>query len=107
MLFGGTKTAEIRGFTTTPAYGTAKTALGVLAKSVAKSAGNLGITCNVVCPGLTDTEYTSPDDRLYHREKAPQGKVLIPEEIAHCALGILENPVINGVIFPVDGGIWI
>jgi NAD(P)-dependent dehydrogenase (short-subunit alcohol dehydrogenase family) len=107
VLFGGTKTAEVRGFSTTPAYGAAKTALGVLAKSAAKSAGKAGITCNVICPGLTDTEYTGPEDRAYHREKNPPGRALTPEEIARCALGVLENPAVNGAVIPVDGGIWV
>jgi NAD(P)-dependent dehydrogenase (short-subunit alcohol dehydrogenase family) len=106
LLFGGTNTAEIRGFSTTAAYAAAKTALGVLAKSVAKSAGKAGITCNVVCPGLTDTEYTSQEDREFNRKKSG-GKVLVPEEIARVAFEILENPVLNGAVIPVDGGIWV
>jgi NAD(P)-dependent dehydrogenase (short-subunit alcohol dehydrogenase family) len=106
LLFGGTNTAEIRGFSTTAAYSAAKTALGVLAKSVAKSAGSAGITCNVVCPGLTDTEYTSKEEQEFNRKKSG-GKVLLPEEIAQVALEILENPALNGAVIPVDAGIWV
>jgi NAD(P)-dependent dehydrogenase (short-subunit alcohol dehydrogenase family) len=104
LLFGGTNTSEIRGFSTTAAYSAAKTALGVLAKSVAKSAGSAGITCNVVCPGLTDTEYTSREDQEFNRKKSG-GKVLGPLEIARVAFEILENPALNGAVIPVDGGI--
>ena len=107
LLFGGTKTAEIRGFSDTAAYSAAKTALWVLAKSAAKSAGKAGVSCNVICPGLTDTEYTDPEILAWYRKNSPEGKVLTTEEVAHCALGVLENPAINGTIIPVDSGLWI
>jgi 3-oxoacyl-[acyl-carrier protein] reductase len=105
LLFGGTNTDKLRGFITTSAYSAAKTALGVLAKSAAKTAEGRGVTCNVLCPGLTDTEYCGEGQRNYNREKSPGGKPLIPEEVARAALAILENPGINGAIVPVDQGI--
>jgi NAD(P)-dependent dehydrogenase (short-subunit alcohol dehydrogenase family) len=107
LLFGGTNTAEIRGFTTTAAYSAAKTALGTLAKSVAQSAGEWGVTCNVICPGLTDTEYSTPEERKYNRERSPGGCAMAPGEIALAALGILENPAFNGSVIPVDKGLWV
>ena len=107
VLFGGTKTADIRGFSETTAYSTAKTALGTLAKSVAKSAGNAGISCNVICPGLAATEYSGQEDLAYSREKNPGGKALTAEEIAGCALVTLESSVINGAIIPADAGLWV
>jgi NAD(P)-dependent dehydrogenase (short-subunit alcohol dehydrogenase family) len=105
LLFGGTNTDTIRGFTTTAAYSAAKTALGVLAKSAAKSAGSQGVTCNVICPGLTDTEYLDEAGRRYNRERSPGGKALEPEEIASLAVEILANPRINGAIIPIDRGL--
>jgi len=107
LIFGGTKTAEIRGFSTTAAYSAAKTALGSLAMSTAKTAGKAGVCCNVICPGLTNTEYTGKEALAYNREKNPGGMVLTVKEIAECAFGILENPAINGAIIPVDGGLWV
>jgi len=105
LLFGGTNTDTIRGFITTTAYSAAKTALGVLAKSVAKTAGCRGVTCNVVCPGLTDTEYTAEDQQYYNREKSPGKNPLNAGQVAKVALAILENPACNGAIVPVDQGI--
>ena len=105
LLFGGTNTDTIKGFITSSAYSAAKTALGVLAKSAAKTAGSLGVTCNVICPGLTDTEYTGEALLRYNREKSPGGKPLKPEQIAKAALDVLENPGINGAIIPVDQGL--
>jgi NAD(P)-dependent dehydrogenase (short-subunit alcohol dehydrogenase family) len=105
LLFGGTNTDTIRGFLTTAAYSAAKTALGVLAKSVAKTAGRVGVTCNVICPGLTDTEYADETVRAYNRGRSPAGKALSPKMAALTALYVLANRSINGAIIPVDGGV--
>ena len=105
LLFGGTNTDTIRGFKTSTAYSAAKTALGVIAKSVAKSAGPNGVSCNVICPGLTDTEYTTKELKLYNREKSPGGKPLSTAQIAGAALAILENPCVNGAVLPIDQGL--
>jgi len=105
LLFGGTNTAAIRGFTTTAAYSAAKTALGVLAKSTALAAASRGVTCNVLCPGLTDTEYTTEELLRYNRIKSPGGKPLKPEQLAKTALNILEDPSLNGAVIPADQGI--
>jgi NAD(P)-dependent dehydrogenase (short-subunit alcohol dehydrogenase family) len=105
LLFGGTNTDTIRGFTTTAAYSAAKTALGVVAKSVAKSSGSRGVTCNVLCPGLTTTEYTPDELKRYNLEKSPGGKPLSPEQIALAAFAILENPCINGAVITSDQGL--
>jgi 3-oxoacyl-[acyl-carrier protein] reductase len=105
LLFGGTNTDTIRGFSTTTAYSAAKTALGVLAKSAAKVSGGTGVTCNVLCPGLTDTEYCSEELLRYNREKSPGGMPLRAEQVALAALSILENPCINGAVISADQGL--
>jgi hypothetical protein len=58
----------------------------------------------VLCPGLTDTEYTGEELRRYNREKSP-GNTLRAEQIAGAALVILENSGINGAVIPVDQGL--
>ena len=105
LLFGGTNTDTIRGFTTTAAYSAAKTGLAVLAKSVARTAGHKGVTCNIVCPGLTDTEYLQEEQRRYNREKSPLQQPLQAAEVARVALEVMEKPYINGAVIPVDQGI--
>ena len=105
LLFGSTNTDTIRGFSTTAVYSAAKTALGVIAKSAAKTAGACGVTCNVVCPGLTDTEYTPEDLRRYNRDKSPGNRPLEAGQVAQAALAILENSAFNGAVVPVDQGI--
>ena len=103
LLFGGTNTDTIRGFSTTAAYSAAKTGLGVLAKSAAKS--GFGVTCNVICPGLVDTEEADEAARAYNREKRQARASLTPEDIACASLAVLSNPAINGAILPVDQGL--
>jgi len=105
LLFGGTNTDTIRGFTTTAAYSAAKTALGVIAKSAAKTAGSRGVTCNVICPGFTETEYTSEEQRHYYREKLPGGRLMSAGDIAATALLVLGNPCLNGAVIPADQGV--
>ena len=107
LLFGGTKTAEIRGYLNTAAYSAAKTALGTLVKSVAKSVKNTEICCNIICPGLTITEYSDPVEFAHYREKYSGAKLLAVQDIADYALGVLESPAVNGAIIPVDGGLWV
>ena len=107
LLFGGTNTDTIRGFTSTTAYSAAKTGLGVLAKSVARIGGAANVTCNVLCPGMTDTEYLDEAARRYAKGKAPGGTLLHCEEIAETALAILKNPHQNGTIIPIDRGLVI
>jgi NAD(P)-dependent dehydrogenase (short-subunit alcohol dehydrogenase family) len=105
LLFGGTGTAQIRGYSTTAAYSAAKTALGVVVKSAARAVAGLDVTCNMICPGFTDTEYCSEEDKKYNREHSPGGTALKPEDIAGFALEILKNSGINGAVLPVDKGI--
>jgi NAD(P)-dependent dehydrogenase (short-subunit alcohol dehydrogenase family) len=107
LLFGGTGTAQIRGFTTTPAYSAAKTALGVVVKSTARAAAGVDVTCNIICPGLTDTVYCGEEDKNYNKQHSPGGTALKPEDIAECALGVLKNPGINGAVIPVDKGLCV
>ena len=110
LLFGGTNTDTVRGYYTSAAYSAAKTGLGVIAKSVAKTAAaipgeNVGITCNVICPGLTDTEYLDENVLHYNKTLSPGGRPLEPPEISGVCMDILENPCVNGAIIPVDRGI--
>jgi 3-oxoacyl-[acyl-carrier protein] reductase len=107
LLFGGTNTDTIRGFTTTAAYSAAKTALGVIAKSAAKAAGSHSVTCNVVCPGLTNTEYCTEEMLQYNKGKSPGGQPLDVNQVASAALAILSTSCINGTVIRADGGLEI
>ncbi len=105
LLFGGTNTDIIRGFSTSAAYSAAKTALGVLAKSAAIQAGSADITCNVICPGLVETEYADDNMKEYIRARSPAGKIEKPEDIAEFAAAILPLSQLNGAVIPLDYGL--
>jgi NAD(P)-dependent dehydrogenase (short-subunit alcohol dehydrogenase family) len=105
LLFGGTDTTAIRGFTTTTVYSAAKTALGVVARSVARQGGPLGVSCNVLCPGLTDTEYLDEGAKAYNRAHYPGLPGPSPRELARAGVEIMAHPRLNGAIIPVDGGV--
>jgi 3-oxoacyl-[acyl-carrier protein] reductase len=105
LLFGGTNTSTIRGFRTTACYSAAKTALGVLAKSVALEAGPYGVSCNVICPGFVQTEYTSNATLAYYKQKAAGAPIFSAEQIAALAIDVLSSDVLNGAVIPADGGL--
>jgi NAD(P)-dependent dehydrogenase (short-subunit alcohol dehydrogenase family) len=107
LLFGGTNTDTVRGYVTSSAYSAAKTALAVVAKSAARLGAGKGVTCNLLCPGLTDTEYLNAEARAYNRERSPGGRPLTAGDIAWAGLAVLENPAVNGAVIAVDQGVTV
>jgi NAD(P)-dependent dehydrogenase (short-subunit alcohol dehydrogenase family) len=105
LLFGGAATDTVRGFLTTACYSAAKTALGSLAKSVARQAGPLGVHCNVLCPGFTITEYTSDQALAYYHEKAADSQVFTARQTAALGVSILESDCLNGAVIDGSGGV--
>ncbi|MCX7655558.1 MAG: SDR family oxidoreductase [Treponemataceae bacterium] len=105
ILFGGTDTTQIRGFSTTIPYSAAKTGLGVLARSVARSGAPYHITCNLLCPGMVDTEHLTEESRAYALQKAPGRTLILPEEIADTVVYLVTHESINGVLMSLDRGI--
>ncbi len=90
LLFGGTRSENVRVCRTNAAYHGAKTALSVLVKSVAAEYGRYNITCNAVLPGFT--------------RYAPKGYELSPETVARGGLFLLSRREMNGILLPVDRG---
>ena len=103
LLTGGTRTDRIRAFKTNAAYAGAKTALATLARSTAVYYAHCGITCNVILPGFTRTEYMSKAEQQRLLEKMPLHKLVEPEDLAEAAVFLLRQPMINGAMLNVDG----
>lgn len=107
LLFGGTRTDQIRGFSGNAAYAAAKTGLGSLVKSVARAGSGRGAHCVLVCPGLVDTEYLDSAQRAFWAAKAPGGILIPAREIAERALRLAldDSGAFNGSIVSMDGGL--
>lgn len=104
LLFGGTLTHNVKAYRTNAAYGGAKTALCSLVKSTAAQYSSWGITCNGILPGLTETEYQSPQVLSMLAQKNPSGKIIPAETIATAAINLLLVQEINGALLNVDDG---
>ena len=108
LLFGGTKTELPRGFRMNAAYASAKTGLGVIARSVtAEYAGN-NVACTVVCPGMVDTEYLDPGKRDNFAKLAPGGRLTKPDRIAAFVVNLLlgDMALVSGSVINTDDGLY-
>jgi 3alpha(or 20beta)-hydroxysteroid dehydrogenase len=105
-----------RGLPGTSAYNAAKHAVLGLTRSAAAEVAHLGVRVNAVLPGMIDTpmlaEVTSGfEDAAGARAAAeavsPQGRLGRPEEIAAVVVFLASDAasLVNGVGWPVDGGI--
>jgi 3alpha(or 20beta)-hydroxysteroid dehydrogenase len=105
-----------RGLPGTPAYNAAKHAVLGLTRSAASEVAPAGVRVNAVLPGMIDTamleEVTSgfPDAGAARRAAegvSPQGRLGRPEEVAEVVTFLASDAasLVNGVAWPVDGGI--
>jgi NAD(P)-dependent dehydrogenase (short-subunit alcohol dehydrogenase family) len=99
----------------TPAYTASKTAVLGLSRSIALDYAALGLRCNCVCPGITDTpmlrehlnKTTDPEATLTERlKRVPTRAALRPEEIARAILYLSceDSAGVTGTSLVVDGG---
>ncbi|MAE60185.1 MAG: short-chain dehydrogenase [Planctomycetaceae bacterium] len=99
----------------TPAYTTSKGAVLLLSQSIAVDYAHLGLRCNCVCPGISDT----PGLQSYY-SRVPEGDRILGERIKRVPLNRLIQPAevgksvvflsceessgITGTSLTVDGG---
>lgn len=93
------------------AYAAAKAGLAGFTRSLALEVARRGVTCNLVEPGLIDTERVreavDPEVRLGILAATAAGRAGTPEEVAAAVL-FLASPAagfITGVTLPVAGGL--
>ena len=90
----------------------AKAALNAMTKMVARETAGLGIRCNVIAPGVVETQLGN-DLLAFHGQKLlkgiPLGRLGTPEEIAQLAVYLSSEDAawVTGKVFRIDGGAWI
>ena len=104
-------TAAFMAMTGMAVYGVAKAGLLALTRSVARDYGPLGVRCNAVCPGPTETPMTknileSPTRHAAVVQGIPLGRVGQPHEIAKAIIHLCgeDSSFVNGAVLTVDGG---
>ncbi|GAA2266875.1 beta-ketoacyl-ACP reductase [Kitasatospora cystarginea] len=90
-------------------YAASKAGLIGFSRSLARELGARGITSNVVCPGLTETDMTaalSLEQREALLQRVPLGRMARPEEIAAAVAFVASEAAgyLTGAVIPVDGG---
>jgi 3-oxoacyl-[acyl-carrier protein] reductase len=89
-----------------PHYSTAKAALAMLVKELAKTFGRYGIRVNALVPGAIAAGGFVADPAL--AKHIPLGRLGEAEDLAPMALAVLSNRVsgyVTGAAFVVDGGL--
>lgn len=97
---------------TPEAYTTVKGAVSQLTRSVAVRYAKDNIRANVLCPSTVETPLVQevmkdPERRKERVGEVPLGRLADMEDVASAALYLAsdEATFINGVTFPVDGGV--
>lgn len=90
-------------------YVAAKAAVNALLRVAARENASLGVRCNVIAPGLIDTEIA--DGMLARHgdgiiDGIPLGRIGTPEEVGQLAVYLASDAAawITGEIFRIDGG---
>ncbi len=89
-----------------PHYATAKAALGMLVKELAKTLGRYGIRVNALVPGAIAAGGFVADPAL--AKHIPLGRLGRSEDLAPMALAVLSNRIsayVTGAAIVVDGGL--
>ncbi len=97
---------------TNEAYTTTKGAVTLLTKSIASRYAAANIRCNSVHPSTVDTPMlqtvlTDPEKRAERYGEIPLGRLASTDDVASAFVFLAsdEATFINGVAFPVDGGL--
>ncbi len=99
----------------TPAYTTSKGAVLSLTQSTALDYASMGLRCNCVCPGITDTPMLrkhlnttpDPDETLRQRvRRVPMNQAMQSNEVARTIryLACEDSAGVTGTSIVVDGG---
>jgi 3-oxoacyl-[acyl-carrier protein] reductase len=100
-------TAALHGAPGQTNYAAAKAGLVGFARALTQELGARDITCNVVAPGLTETDMSrtlTPEQRRELLRTTPAGRLGRPEEVADAVAFLAGAGYVRGAVIPVDGG---
>lgn len=113
-------TASLKGYPYVAAYCAAKHGLLGLTRAVALETAKTGVTVNAVCPGFTETDLlqrslativdatgrTEEDARADLLKANPQGRFILPEEVAEAVLWLCSAAAgsVTGQAISINGG---
>ncbi|SHI62683.1 3-oxoacyl-ACP reductase FabG [Streptomyces sp. 3214.6] len=100
-------TAALHGAAGQTNYAAAKAGLVGFARSLTHELGARDITCNVVAPGLTETDMSralTKGQRRHLLDRTPAGRPARPDEVAEAVVYLAGAGYVRGAVIPVDGG---
>ena len=111
VVFFGSVAAQLGGYRSSAAYIGAKAAVHGYAKAFAREASHLGITANVIAPGLIDTDMLrstvgSSGELVAASQNIPLGRIGTVDDVAS-AVQYLISPAaayVTGNVIDVNGG---
>lgn len=104
LLYVSSTAAQVGGIIG-PHYAASKAGLSGLAHAYASRLAAEGITANVLCPALVETEMISSNPRA-RPDRIPVQRFGRPEEVAALAVAALSNGYVTGQTIQVNGGVY-
>ena len=99
------------GYANSQSYTATKGGIISITKGIARQLAPFGITCNVVCPGTTETEMVSQyseETKNKLKSRIPLSRLGTCREVASavCYLASIESGFITGATLDVNGGLY-